>query len=47
MELQSNDLQVVVNMDAMGIVDRIYVMDHYTLLYSDYISCEPHGFRDL
>ena len=39
--------QVVVNLDPMGIVGRIYGVDHYTLLYSDYISCKPHGFRDL
>ena len=44
MKLQSNDLEVVV---PMGIVGRTYVVDLYILLYSDNISCEPYGFRDL
>ena len=38
MELQANDPQVLVNLDPMGMVGRTYVVDHKTLLYSDYIK---------
>ena len=29
-----------------GLIGRIYVGDHYTLLHTKYISCGPHGFRE-
>ena len=29
-----------------GLIGRIYVGDHYSLLLTKYISCEPHGFRE-
>ena len=29
-----------------GLISRIYVVDHYTLLHTIYISCGPHGFRE-
>ena len=34
------------NLDPRGLVGRIYVGDHYTLLHTKYISCGPHGFRE-
>ena len=36
----------VANLEPRGLIGRIYVEDHYTLLHSQYISCEPHGFRE-
>ena len=32
--------------DPGGMVGRIYVGDHLTLLHSKYISCGPHGVRE-
>ena len=29
-----------------GLIGRIYVGDHYTLLHTKYISSRPHGFRE-
>ena len=29
-----------------GLIGKIYVRDHYTLLHTKYISCGPHGFRE-
>ena len=29
-----------------GLIGRINVGDHYTLLHTKYISCGPHGFRE-
>ena len=28
-----------------GLIARIFVVDHYTLLHTKYISSGPHGFR--
>ena len=28
-----------------GLIVKIYVGDHKTLLHTKYISCVPHGFR--
>ena len=33
-------------MTPRGLIGRIYVGDHKTLLYTKYISCGPHGFRE-
>ena len=33
-------------MEPRGLIGRIYVGDHYTLLHTQYISCGPHGFRE-
>ena len=35
----------VASLDLMGLIGRIYVGDHETLLHTKYISCGPHGFR--
>ena len=34
------------SIDPRGLIGRIYVGDHNTLLYTQYISCWPHGFRE-
>ena len=34
------------NLNPRGLIGRIYVEDHKTLLYTKYISCAPHGFRE-
>ena len=34
------------NFYPRGMVDRIYVGDHYTFLHTKYISGRPHGFRE-
>ena len=36
----------VANLDPGGLIGRIYVGDHLTLLHTKYISCGPHGFRE-
>ena len=33
------------SLDPWGLIGRIYVVDHYTLLHTNYISSGPHGFR--
>ena len=34
------------NLDPMGLIGRLYVGDHYTLLHTKCISSGPHGFRE-
>ena len=48
-----NDLWGVASLGPRGLIGRIYVGDHYTLLHTNYISsgpicvsCGPHGFRE-
>ena len=41
-----NDPRGMANLDPRGMVGRIYVGDHYTLLYTKYMSCRTHGFRE-
>ena len=31
--------------DPRGMISRIYVGDHLTLLHTQYISYRPHGFK--
>ena len=42
----ANDHRVVVSLDPRGMVGRIYVGDHQTLLHTKSVSSGPHGFRD-
>ena len=42
----ANDLQGVASLDPRGLIGRIYLGDHYTLLHTKYISSGPHGFRE-
>ena len=36
----------VASFEPRGLIGRIYVADHYTLIHTQYISCGPHGFRE-
>ena len=36
----------VANFDTRGLIGRIYVGDHYTLLHTQYMYSGPHGFRE-
>ena len=36
----------VANLDPRGLIGRIYVGDHKTLLHTIYINCAPHDFRE-
>ena len=42
--MAANDTRAVASLDNMGLIGRIYVGDHKTLLQSKYISCGSHGF---
>ena len=41
----ANDPRNMASLDPRGLIGRIYVGDHQTLLYTKYISSGPHGFR--
>ena len=36
----------VASLEPRGLIGRIYVGDHYTLLHTQNIICGPHGFRE-
>ena len=38
--------QSVASLDPRGLIGRIYVGDHKTLLHTKFVSCGPHGFRE-
>ena len=42
----ANDPRGMVSLDPRGLIGRIYVVDHYTLLHTKYIISGPHGFRE-
>ena len=42
----ANDPWGMASLDPRGMVGSIYVGDHYTLLHTKYMSCEPRGFRE-
>ena len=42
----ANDPWGVASLGPRGLIGRIYVGDHYTLLHTKYISSGPHGFRE-
>ena len=42
----ANDPRGVTSLGPRGLIGRIYVGDHYTLLHTKYVSCMPHGFRE-
>ena len=46
MSMKANDPRGVANLDPRGLIGRVYVVDHYTLLHTNYISSGPHGFRE-
>ena len=41
----ANDPQDVASLDPRGLIGRIYLGGHKTLLHAKYISCGPYGFR--
>ena len=42
----ANEPWGVANFDPRGMVGRIYVDDHFTLLCTTYLSPVPHGFTE-
>ena len=34
------------SLEPRGLIGRIYVGDHYTLLHTQYINCGSHDFRE-
>ena len=42
----ANDPHGVAKLDPRGMVGRIYVGDHKTLLHTKYIGSGPHDFRE-
>ena len=42
----ANDPLGMASLDPKGLIGRIYVGGHYTLLHTKYISSGPHGFRE-
>ena len=42
----SNDPRGMAGLDPKGLIGRIYVEDHYSLLHTKYISFGPYGFRE-
>ena len=44
--MRTNEPRGVSNLDPRGMVGRIYVGDHLTLLHTKYLSSGPHGFRE-
>ena len=44
--VRANDPRGMASLGPRGLIGRIYVVDHKTLLYAKYVSCDPHGFRE-
>ena len=42
----AKDPHGMISLDPRGMVGRIYVGDHKTLLHTKYVSSGPHGFRE-
>ena len=42
----TNDHRGIASLDPRGLIGRIYIGDHYTLLHTTYISSGSHGFRE-
>ena len=41
-----DDLRGLANLDPRGMIGRIYVENHLTLLHTKYTSFRPCGFRE-
>ena len=41
----ANEPRGMANLDPSGMVGRIYVGDHLTLLHTKYLSSGPYGFK--
>ena len=46
MSMRANEPRGVANLDPRGMVGRIYVGGHLTLLHTKYLSSGPHGFGE-
>ena len=46
MSMGTNDPWGMASLDPRGLIRRIYVVDHNTMLHTKYISSGPHGFRE-
>ena len=44
--MEANDPRGVESLGPRGLIGRIYVGDHLTILHTKYISCRPHGLRE-
>ena len=44
--VDANEPRGVANLDPRGMVGRIYVGDHLSLLHTKYLSSEPYGFNE-
>ena len=42
----ANDPRGVASLDPRGLIGRMYVGNHLTLLHTKYISSGSHGFRE-
>ena len=42
----ANEPRCVANLDPRGMVGRIYVGDHLSLLHTKYLSSGPNGFNE-
>ena len=42
----ANDPRGMASLNLRGLIGRTYVVDHYTLLHTKYISSGPHRFRE-
>ena len=42
----ANDPLGMASLGPRGLIGRMYVGDHLTLLHAKYISSGPHGFRE-
>ena len=42
----ANEPQGVANLDPRGMVGRLYVGDHLTMLHTKYLSAWSYGFRE-
>ena len=44
--MEANDTWGVASFCTRGLIGRVYVRDHQTLLHTKYVSCGPNGFRE-
>ena len=44
--MEANDPRGGTRMDPRGMIGRIYIEDHYTLLHTKYESFGPCGFKE-
>ena len=42
--MEAKDPEGLIHLEPRGMVSKIYVGYHQTLLYTKYISCGPYGY---